>query len=153
MSEPLALVVDASVGIQLFLREPLSPHADALFAHLAADPPARLYVPDLFYVECANTLWKYVRRFDYPPDSARRDLLNLQGLALHPASTAILADCALDIAMAYQVTAYDACYVALSQRLDFPLITADEALVRRFKGTPYDVQWLGGFPSPDCGVN
>jgi predicted nucleic acid-binding protein len=145
MNEQLALVVDASVGIKLFLSEPLSPQADALFSHLAADPPARLYVPDLFYVECANTLWKYVRRFGYLLDSARQDVISLQSLALHALPTAVLIDSALDIAVSHQVTAYDACYVALSQRLGFPLLTADEALVRRFEGTLYDVQWLGAF--------
>ncbi|HKZ84931.1 MAG TPA: type II toxin-antitoxin system VapC family toxin, partial [Anaerolineae bacterium] len=58
---PLECVVDASVGIKLFIAEPLSNLADALFAHLAADPPGRLMVPDLFFIECANILWKHVR--------------------------------------------------------------------------------------------
>jgi hypothetical protein len=38
---------------------------------LAAGPPARFFVPDLFYVECANSLWKYVRRHGYPAETAR----------------------------------------------------------------------------------
>jgi predicted nucleic acid-binding protein len=49
-------VVDASVGIKLFLKEPLSERADILFSRLVDDPPARFYVPDLFFVECANVL-------------------------------------------------------------------------------------------------
>ena len=44
-------VVDASVGIKLFLVEDLSEQADALFDHLADQPPARFYVPDLFFIE------------------------------------------------------------------------------------------------------
>lgn len=43
-------VVDASVGIKLFLVEPLADLADALFLHLNDDPPARLHLPDLFFV-------------------------------------------------------------------------------------------------------
>ena len=54
-------VVDASAGIKLFLDEPLSERADTLFDHLSDDPPARFHVPDLFFVECANILWKYAR--------------------------------------------------------------------------------------------
>ena len=70
-------VVDASVGIKLFLREPLSDAAHAFFAHLAEDPPARLFVPDLFFVECANILWKYVRRFGYPVPRTETGLIPL----------------------------------------------------------------------------
>jgi len=55
-------VVDASVGIKLFLVEKFSDGVDQLFEQLAAEPPARFYVPDLFFVECANVLWKYVFR-------------------------------------------------------------------------------------------
>jgi len=53
---PLAYVVDASVAIKLFVDEQFSERADALFAHLASDPPIHLYVPDLLFVECANIL-------------------------------------------------------------------------------------------------
>jgi len=49
--QPPDCVVDASVGIKLLLVEPLSDAAHAHFSGLAADPPAQLYVPDLFYIE------------------------------------------------------------------------------------------------------
>jgi predicted nucleic acid-binding protein len=54
-------VVDANVGIKLFVNGPLSDAAHKLFAQLSAEPPVRLYVPDLFYIEITNALWKYVR--------------------------------------------------------------------------------------------
>jgi predicted nucleic acid-binding protein len=63
-------VLDASIGIKLFLAEPLSARVDALFDHLTDALPARFYVPDLFYIECANVLWKSVRRFGYPLGTA-----------------------------------------------------------------------------------
>ena len=37
---------------------------------------------------------------------------------------------ALKLAVEYQITAYDACYVALAQRLDLRVLTADAKLVR-----------------------
>lgn len=61
-AEPLDCVVDASVGVKLFLIHPLSDEAHGLFTCLASDPPAHLYVPDLFYTECTNIFWKYVQR-------------------------------------------------------------------------------------------
>jgi predicted nucleic acid-binding protein len=139
-------VVDASVGIKLFLVEPLADRADALFAHLFDDPPARLVVPDLFFVECANILWKYVQRFGYLAESAIRDIRDLVSLPLQTISTGALAEDALAIAIEYGSTAYDAAYVALAERLSLPLVTADEALVRRFESTGVDVRFLADWP-------
>ena len=144
----LECVVDASVGIKLFVNEPLSDKVDALFAHLAADPPALLAVPDLFYIECANILWKHVRRFDYSATAAQKDLADLGKLSLHSISTSSLMAGALTIAIAHGVTAYDACYIALAQQLGTPCVTADEKLASLLAPTSYNVRWLGDFDIP-----
>ena len=144
----LECVVDASVGIKLFINEPLSDKADALFAHLAADPPAFLAVPDLFFVECANILWKHVRRFGYPVAEAHRDLVSLGRLSLHSTSTASLMAAALTIAVTHGITAYDACYAALARHLGVPCVTADEKLSRVLVSASYNVRWLGDFELP-----
>lgn len=143
----LDCVVDASVGIKLFLVEPLSDRADALFASLTTTPPTRLYAPDLFYVECTNILWKYVRRFGYSPEAARQDVADLVRLPLQAVSTAELAEAALALALEQGATVYDAAYAALAHRLSLPLVTADEALVRRLAGSGLDVRWLGEWPT------
>jgi predicted nucleic acid-binding protein len=135
-------VVDASVGIKLFVNEELSDRADAVFAGLARIPPARLYVPDLFFIECTNILWKYVRRFGYPEDDARQNIADLISLPLHVISTAELAPPALELAMAHAITAHDAAYLALAEQLGLPMVTADRALVQRLKQTRADVLWL-----------
>jgi predicted nucleic acid-binding protein len=135
-------IVDASVGIKLFLIEDLSDVADRLFDQLAQDLPARFYVPDLFFVECANILWKYVRRFGYPPTKAYQDVADLAALVLTTVSTADLLQPALELALTYDVTAYDATYAALAQRLTLPLITADAALALKLQGSDVIVQTL-----------
>jgi len=139
-------IVDASVAIKLFLVEPLSHRADALFDHLSNSPPARFYVPDLFFAECANILWKYVRHFGYSPDAARQDLSDLLHLPFRVAPTADLVEDALELAVAHDITIYDAVYVALGQRLSLPLVTADKALVRRLADTGLDVRSLADWP-------
>lgn len=139
-------VVDASVGIKLFLDEPLSERADALFDHLSDDPPALLHVPDLFFIECANILWKYVQYHGYPQEDALLDVIDLGGLNLRAVPTQELIEAALPIALNLGITAYDASYVALSQKLDLPLVTADEPLARRLAGSEFDVRWLGNWP-------
>jgi len=139
-------VVDASVAIKLFLVEPLSNRADALFDHLSDSPPARFYVPDLFFAECANILWKYVHHFGYPLDAARQDLSDLLHLPFRLVPTADLVGDALELAVAHDITIYDAVYVALGERLSLPMVTADEALVRRLVDANLDVRSLSNWP-------
>ncbi len=146
-------VVDASVGIKLFLAEEFSDVADRLFSRLAAEPPAHFYVPDLFYIECANILWKYTRRFDYPADNAHQDVRDLRALALRTVSTADLLEPALDLALAYDLTTYDASYAALAQQLSLPLITADQALQRKLSGSQVPVQTLADLAAAETRPN
>lgn len=145
-----AYVIDASVAIKLFITEEFSESVARLLARLADDPPLALAVPDLFYIECANILWKHINRFGYPPENARKDIESLAQLAIDSHPTATLVTAALDLAMDRSISAYDACYVALAQRLGVPLITADEKLARRFVNTSYKVVWIG---APDRASN
>jgi predicted nucleic acid-binding protein len=140
---PLKLVVDASVAVKVCLSEPLSGHAVALLKRADVDPAARLFVPCFFYAECANVLWKHVRRFGYSADKAMREILHILRLPLVVHQTTELAEDALDIAIKAEITAYDACYVALARRLGVPLVTADERLVRKFATERAEVLWLG----------
>ena len=142
----LDCVVDAGVAVKLFLVEPLSDRADALFDHLTAADPPRFYAPDLLFIECANILWKYVRFFRYADAAAQQDLADLTNLPFQVVSSVELAAEALTIAIAQGITAYDAVYVALSQRLSVPLVTADQALVRRLAGSEFDVRFLADWP-------
>jgi predicted nucleic acid-binding protein len=139
-------VVDASVGIKLFLVELLSDRADALLGHLNDALPARFYVPDLFFIECTNILWKYVRRFGYPPEAAQQDVVELIQLPFQVVSTAALAGPALSLALDRGITAYDASYVVLADRLALPLVTTDEPLIRNLAGSGLDVRFLGDWP-------
>jgi predicted nucleic acid-binding protein len=145
----LRCVIDASVAIKLFVVDPLSDKVDALFAHLGADPECRFYVPDLFYIECTNILWKYVRLSPYSAADAERNLAQLYALSLQRTSTAELMTDALKIGLAHGISAYDACYVALSQRLTVPMVTADQKLVRKLATSSPLVYYLEDFPIPE----
>ena len=136
-------VVDASVAVKLCVPEALSEEAHAVFAQLSRSPEAELIVPDLFYIECANIFWKWVRRFRYPKESAQENLADLQRLDLLAIPTQAVAARALEIALETGVTAYDSCYVATAIEEGVPLITADRKLVESLRGTTYDVRWLG----------
>lgn len=134
-------VVDASVGIKLFVEEPLSDQAHALFTKLTKDPPAELYVPDLFYIECTNILLKYMRRFGRSLEDSQADLADLKTLALKTVSTAELMEDAILLASQKNLTAYDACYAVLARQLNIPLITADKSMAQAVEWAV----WLGDF--------
>jgi predicted nucleic acid-binding protein len=132
-------VVDASVGIKLFVDEPLSEQAHWLFEKLLLDPPVELYVPDLFFIECTNILWKYTHRYKRPVKDSLADLADLGHLALRVTSTADLMEDALSLAVQTGLTAYDACYAALARRLEIPVVTADEPVCQAIDWAV----WLG----------
>lgn len=146
MTTPLRCVVDTSVCIKQFIPDPLSPKVVELFAHLV-NPQTELFVPDLFYIECANTLWKYVRAGRYTAADVQADLATLKALPLRVISTADLMEDAVTIGLAYGISAYDACYVALSQQVSAMLLTLDQRLVRSI-ATAYDVRSFNDFSVP-----
>jgi predicted nucleic acid-binding protein len=137
--ERLSFVVDASVGIKLFVDEPLSNTAHTLFEKLTEYPPVGLFVPDLFYIECTSALLKYMRRFGRSLEDSQSDLADLKLLGLKSVPTAVLMEDALVLASHKNLTAYDACYAVLAQRLELSLITADERMV---KAVDWAI-WLG----------
>jgi predicted nucleic acid-binding protein len=137
----LRCVLDASVGIKLFVEEEFSEKVQKLFAKLAEDPQTEIHVPDLFYIECANILLKYTRRYKRPQKDSLEDLTDLNRLALIVTSTSELIEEALQLASEKKLTAYDACYAVLAQRLNLPLVTADAPLA---KAIDWAI-WIGDF--------
>jgi predicted nucleic acid-binding protein len=140
---PLRAVLDASAAVKIFVPETLSAQAQAVFARFASENGAELFVPDFFFVECANVFWKWVQRSAYPEKDVQAHLRDLTGLGLTVIPAQAIAEEALEIALRHRITAYDACYVAASKQTRFPLITADEKLVMKLAKGSYDVQWLG----------
>jgi predicted nucleic acid-binding protein len=84
----------------------------------------------LFYIECANILLKYTRRYKRPQKDSLADLKDLNKLALIVASTSGLSEDALQLASEKNLTAYDACYAVLARKLKLPLVTADAPLAK-----------------------
>lgn len=145
MSEerPRRLVLDASVVIKGFLNERLSDRATELLA--TGEEPGRLALeaPDLLYVECANILWKHVRRGVLDGAEASEHARSVSALRLRPTPVQELAPTALALAIEHDISAYDASYVALARSLDCELVTADERLVNKLAPKLEFVRWLG----------
>ncbi len=138
-SFPTSCVVDASVAIKLFLPEQHSEEVEAFFASRFSQPDSGLHVPDLLFIECANVFWKKIRRGEHDAVKAAADLATLRGFRLPTTATSELMESALQIACAHDVSAYDACYLALAEAKAVPLLTADKRLADKFAGGPYEV--------------
>ena len=143
-SFPSASVIDASVLIKVFLPEEGSEIATALIQRSEGNPTVHA-VPDLAYLECANILWKWVRRGMLSAELARQSGLDLRVLPLQVWPSQDLIAPALEIALSHDVTVYDAAYLALAQALNIPFITADEALVRKIGGPNEQIRPLFSF--------
>jgi predicted nucleic acid-binding protein len=81
MTTPLRCVVDTSVCIKQFITDPLTPKVNQLFDHFV-NPQTEIFVPDLFYIECGNILWKYVRAGLYAVADVPADLASLKAFPL-----------------------------------------------------------------------
>jgi predicted nucleic acid-binding protein len=147
MTAPLVCVVDASVAAQVVSPEPLTAQATALFGLLVGGR-AVFHVPELFYIECANIFWKKKQRGVCSESQAIQALADLVALPLISTAHAGLAPDALKLALALDITAYDACYLALAERLSVPFITADQKLNNKLSGSGHALVWLGTWTPP-----
>ena len=140
----ILLVPDANVAAKWFLpakSEPLTDEAFTLLGQYARDE-ARFIVPDLFWVEFANVMWKAVRLSRISKVSAEAALEALMQRNFPTVPSLKLLDSAFQIATAFERTVYDSLYVALAVHSNTQLITADERLANSLAAS-FPVKWLG----------
>jgi predicted nucleic acid-binding protein len=117
-------VVDASVAAKWLAPEPESANASALLDD-------ELAAPDLLFAEVGNILFKKQLRAEMDPATAQLAARWLLHVPMAVYDSAGLLDEALALALRLQHPAYDCFYLALAQRIDAPLVTADRRLHAR----------------------
>ncbi len=126
-------VLDASVAAKWFVRQGELDRDRALSIrerHVAGQ--CRLILPEFGLLEIVNAI-RYSPRAKEADGAAALELLRDLNLESHPLSWDLLRK-ANAIAWAYKIAAYDAVYVALAEAVGFPLLTADNALLKKMKG-------------------
>ena len=98
MTASLKCVLDTNICVKQFIADPLTPKVNQLF-DLLNNSSTEFFVPDLFYVECANVLWKYVRSNLYTADQVQADLADLKDLRFQITSTKDLITEAIQISL------------------------------------------------------
>lgn len=144
------VVVDASVGAKWFLLEDNKALGDkaARLLERYDSQEIQFVVPDLFYVEIANAIWKAVRadRISRALGDQALALLTQRQFATVPSQNLLAG--AFQIAADFQRTVYDSLYVALAMESKAHLITADERLANAL-AAHFPVKWLGAIPELD----
>jgi predicted nucleic acid-binding protein len=137
-------VVDASVACKWILPsadESYSKHALELLDRYALKE-IQILVPDLFWAEIGNVLWKAARTHRITIEDARIGLQKVTGCNFPTVPSFSLLTRAFEIASTFGRSFYDCLYVALAESSDAELITADEKLVNAL-ALQYPVKWLG----------
>ena len=118
-----AYLIDASVAVKMVIAEAGSAEARLLIRH-------RLVAPDLLFPECANIIWKAVRRGELDPpqgELACQALLSIP-FEVHPSRDLLPAALARAVDLGHP--AYACLYIEAAARLGLPLVTADRRLAR-----------------------
>jgi predicted nucleic acid-binding protein len=118
-------VIDPSVLIQGYVKEPSTDNVLALLDGLKKPGALTLHTPEFCVVECANILWRHVRFEGMPVDTAQKAVKDLADLPLTIHLAASHLSDALTIGLMHELAIYDSIYIALAQSLGFPLMTGD----------------------------
>ena len=118
------IVLDASALVELLLS---TAAGKAVKARLA-DPGLALHTPHMADLEVAQVLRRRVRERELEAAEAALALADLRSLDLHRHAHDFLLDRIW--ALRFNLSAYDAAYVALAESLEAPLLTCDGRLAR-----------------------
>lgn len=132
------LVVDASVALKWYLMEA---GADAARQILAGGET--LVAPELVVAEVCNGSWIAHRRHEITAAQQGRIAADVACVFDRLESLAPYSSRAAAIARELDHAAYDCFYLALSEALDAPLVTADRRLLARIAATPFAARTLG----------
>ena len=140
------IVIDASVAGKWVL-----PPAGELLVNTAvglldeyAAGRLEFIVPDLFWAELANLLWKAVRSRRCTREHAELALLQTQARQFLTVASVSLVEIAFGLASRLDRSVYDSIYIALALEKGATLVTADERLANA-TAAELPVKWLGAF--------
>lgn len=139
------LVIDTSVAIKWYVPEPETQQALAV-----RSTENHLVAPDLLVAEFGNVLWKKVRRRELDIAEARDIVAAFtRACPLALRSSLPYATAAVEVALRFERTVYDALYISIAVAEGGLYVTADERLVNAVAHSdlaPF-VRWLGSAPA------
>lgn len=126
-------VLDSSVIAALFFSDPCSEEAEREVFRFSS-----LYTLDLAVAEVANIAWKRVALFGENPETIKkllREAIRFISEGCIVASSLEVYEEALNIGVELSTPVYDGLFLALAERLEGKLLTCDEKLEAKTRGT------------------
>lgn len=139
------LAVDCSVAIKWFVVEPFSAEAARILTAGRAGA-LTLHGPDLLCAEMGNIAWKKRLIQGVAAADAQQIIDDFCTIPFTPTSCAHLLTDAYRLAVTHRQSAYDSFYLALSDRLQCPFVTADQRLYNAVGPAFPRMIWIGDWP-------
>lgn len=139
------VVVDASVVLKWqFDDEECVVQAISLRDDFFLRGGVRVIAPRLLMYELANGISVAAKRKRISPDKASEALTNLTALSIEFRDIDSVS--MLELALRYNLSAYDAAYLSLARSEKCDLWTGDKTLYQAVKDEPFSVKWIGDYP-------
>ena len=144
MRESELAVIDASAVLKWqFDDEDCVTQATALRDDYYGRGAVRVIAPQLLMYEVVNGIATATRRKRLSPDKAAEAMGNLLALGIELKEVEPLK--ILEVALRYDLAAYDAAYLALAEAESCNLWTGDRAFYQAVKGESRQVKWIGDY--------
>jgi predicted nucleic acid-binding protein len=92
-----------------------------------------MLAPQLIYAECANIVWKKVRRGEMTASEARVASTFIDEFSIETVGMAEIVPLAIDLSLRIDHPAYDCFYLALALLEECPMVTTDESFWRKVR--------------------
>ena len=132
-AEALRYVLDCSVAVRWFVAQSHW-QAAAVVLDRFGRGDIELLAPDVIIPEFGHVMRKLVVGRKLKAENGHAFLDRLLALPVEMTPSRVLAPLALDLAFGHSATFYDALYVALAERENLSVLTADERMAKSFAG-------------------
>ncbi|RJX23312.1 MAG: PIN domain-containing protein [Ammonifex sp.] len=138
-------VIDASVALKWALDDQDAvEQAIVLRDRYLADPlNFPLLAPTLWIYEIVNGLWVAVRRQHLPQEELRSTLDDLLSIGVELVTPYVHR--IAELALSYDLAAYDAAYLAVAEETGMPLWVGDRTFFAKVLGRCEKIRWIGDF--------
>jgi predicted nucleic acid-binding protein len=140
------IVLDASVAVKWVIPasgEPLQAESLELLRRYAS-AEINFMVPDVFWAEVSNVLWKGARVGRWTRDFAEAAVAQMSAQNFLTVPSLTLVCDAMKLALYHDRSVYDCLYLALAIQFKSMTVTADERLANALAAR-LPVKWLGAF--------
>jgi len=132
----MRFVLDCSVSVPWYLDDERTPYSERILSSLPNNDPV---APLLWRSEFANAILVARRRRRITADRHAEILRQIEGLEVMLDQQPVAMSALTHLAVSYNLSAYDATYLELAQRLALPIATQDKALIKAAKACGVDL--------------